>query len=243
MAQVTEPRSALIVAHGSPSAPERPAADLSKLADNVARRLPGWQVEGATLAGQGILQAAIETLLPTKPIIYPLFMSDGWFVSDALPRRLGQLQQGIYEVMPPFGQDPALPALCLKKVRAAAVKAGFTTQEATLLIAAHGSGSDPRPRRVVTQVADSLARAGAFRAVRVGFLEQETYLREAARDAGPAICLPFFAGRAGHLQIDLPEALTAAEFTGPVLEPVGAWSESPEIIAQALQDYSARLAA
>ncbi len=243
MAQVTEPRSALIVAHGSPSAPERPAAVLCGLADNVARRLPGWQVAGATLAGQGVLQTAIESLLPSKPLVYPLFMSDGWFVSDALPQRLGQLQQGSFEVMPPFGQDPALAALCLKKARVATVEAGFVMGETTLLIAAHGSSSDPRPRRVVTRVAHSLARARAFRAIRVGFLEQETFLREAARGEGPHVCLPFFAGRAGHLEVDLPEALSAADFSGPVLEPVGAWSESSEIIARALQDYSARLAA
>lgn len=240
MAPATEPRAALIVAHGSPSAPARPDAVLRDLADQVSRRLSGWRVEGATLAGKTTLQTAFESLAPSKPIIYPLFMSDGWFVSDALPRRLSRLRSDAFEVMQPLGLDPALVALCLDKVKAATEDGGFEAEQTTVLVAAHGSRSDPRPGRVAQQAADGLADLGLFREVRVCFLEEQPFVREAARLAGPVICLPFFAGRAGHVEYDLPEALAEACCSGTLLEPIGASPEIPDIIARALLAHSVR---
>ncbi len=45
--------------------------------------------------------------------------------------------------------------------------------------------------------------------------------------AAPAICLPLFATRAGHVQFDVPAALTEAGFTGPLLAPIGDDREIP----------------
>lgn len=44
------PRHALIVAHGSPSAPEGPEAVFARLAAEAEALLPGWRVGSATLA-------------------------------------------------------------------------------------------------------------------------------------------------------------------------------------------------
>ena len=51
---------------------------------------------------------------------------------------------------------------------------------------------------------------------------------------GPAICLPYFASRAGHVEVDVPGALAKAGFPGPLLAPIGADAEVPGIIAAAL---------
>ena len=51
---------------------------------------------------------------------------------------------------------------------------------------------------------------------------------EVAVCAAPAICLPLlFATRAGHVQFNVPAALTEAGFTGPLLAPIGDGREIP----------------
>ncbi|WP_206456119.1 sirohydrochlorin chelatase [Aurantimonas marina] len=243
MAPATEPRAALIVSHGSPSAPERPEAELTALADRVAARLPGWAIRGATLAGRDTLKAALDTLGNRQVSIYPLFMSDGWFVSRELPRRIGELRDGSFSMLSPLGLDPALHALCLDCVRRAASERDLSLEETTILLAAHGSPSDPRPREAAEKAARFIAAAGLFREIRVGFVDEAPYLAEAAWLGGPALCLPFFAGRAGHVDVDLPRALAEVAFPGPILDPVGTRSEIAPIVAVALSMHAGKVAA
>ncbi len=243
MAPATEPRAALIVAHGSPSAPERPEAALSALADRVAARLSGWTVRGVTLAGHDTLKAALDTLGNQRILIYPLFMSDGWFVSRELPRRIGALRDRSFAMLSPLGLDPALHALCLDCVRRAASERDVPLEETTVLLAAHGSPSDTRPRKAAERAARFITAAGLFYAVRVGFVDEAPYLADAARLEEPALCLPFFAGRAGHVDVDLPRALAEAAFSGPILGPVGMRPEIARIVAVALAMQAARIAA
>lgn len=218
------------------------------LAERVAAHLPGWRVQGATLAARGSIAAAVAELGALSAegralLVYPHFMADGWFVSEEVPRRLAAAGAAQARVLAPLGLDPALPELCLRRARDAARAAGMPEREATLLIAAHGSPSDPRPRAAAERVADAVRAARAFRAVRTGFVDEAPYLADAARIEGPALCLPFFAGRAGHVEEDLPEALAEASFAGPVLDPIGMDDEIPALIASALAARQKRRAA
>jgi sirohydrochlorin ferrochelatase len=83
-------------------------------------------------------------------------------------------------------------------------------------------------------VAQMQARTRFARVV-AGFVEEPPYLADAARDLGPAVCLPFFALRAGHVETDVPEALAAAAFDGPLLPEIGAHPDVPALIADALR--------
>jgi len=231
----------VIVAHGAPSSPGTPERAIRALAGRVARDLPGWTVRGATLAAPGALDAALAALPDPMPLVFPFFMSDGWFVRNKLPQRLRESRSGPFEMMRPLGLDPALHLLCLAQARQAA--AGLPAEEATLLLAAHGSPSDPRPRRAVEQAARFIAAANVFRDVRLGFIDEAPFLAEAARIDGPAVCLPFFAARAGHVDIDLPAALAAAAFRGPVLDAIGRHPGVDGIVAAALMARAARRAA
>jgi len=239
MAPVTE-CAALIVSHGSPSAPEGPQRAMRELAAAVEALLPaGWAASGATLAASGALEAALDELPGgVRLLVYPHFMADGWFTTEELPRRLREAGAGGAEVLPAFGLDPALGPLCLGICRAALAKQGLASGTAGLLLAAHGSPSDPRPAASARAVARFLEASGSFREVRVGFVDQAPELARVARMAAPALCLPFFAGRAGHVQTDVRRALADADFAGPMLDPVGTRPEAATIIATALLRYA-----
>ena len=205
--------------------------------------MPGWCVEGATLAGKGSLASALGAVPDPEPLVYPLFMADGWFVSTRLPQLVAETTESRAVFLDPLGTDPGVHALCIDTLRRSAEAFEFDPGETTILLAAHGSPSDPRPGAVARLAAERIAEAGRFRDVRVGFIDEEPALAQAARVDGPALCLPFFAARGGHVQKDVPDALAEASFPGRILDPVGVLPEIPELIAGALRSHTARLAA
>ncbi len=232
--------AALIVSHGSPTAPDGPEVALGALAGAVARLLgPNWAVRGATLAMPGALAAALGALGGgARLLVFPHFMADGWFSTEELPRRLHKAGAAGFDVLPAYGLLPAVHDLCL--ARTVAAVAHLQPGAAAVVVAAHGHPSDQRAGAAARVVADVLAASRQFREVRIGFIDEPPFLADAARIAAPAVCLPFFAQRAGHVETDLPEALGEAGFDGRVLEPAGVGAEVPGIVAAALLRTAAR---
>ena len=228
---MTKSFDALIVAHGQPSDPAPAEAALHALADRVAQAAPALQVGSATLAAPGALEAALTRLAPDG-VIYPFFMADGWFVRQALPKRLGDHRA---RVLSPLGRDPALVGLAADHLRQACATRGWAAAQTALLIAAHGSARGPRAAAAVHDVGAALARSWPGAAPVYGFVEEAPFLRDAARDL-PArtLCLPVFAAEGGHYREDVPEALQQAGFAGAVLPPLGQHPGVSALIAAAI---------
>ena len=219
-------QTALIVAHGQPSDPDAPEAEIAALAAEVGRHMPGWRLGGVTLAGQGTLEAAVSDL--PDPLIFPFFMSDGWFTRTNLPNRLRQAGVPSPRVLTPFGMLPEANALALRMARQAAPDPAGTT----LVLAAHGSGRSPYPAKAAQATADYIAARAGVRDIRVGFIEEEPHLVDCLKDTGPdAVCLPLFVARWGHVIGDIPEAVEGAGFTGRLLDPLGTHPDVPALIA------------
>lgn len=219
---------ALILAHGQPSDPLPAAAELDRLAVAVAAHLPGWQVGAATLAEAGAIGRALAGLGP-RGLAYPLFMSCGWFTGTHLPARLAAAGGSGWRILPPAGCTDAVQGLATA-IASETVAAGATG----LILAAHGSGRSPAPARVARHVARLIHEATGAR-VEPAFIEEDPRIETVARSFGPgAACLPYFAMGGAHVGEDLPRALAAAGFSGPLLPPVGADPRLPGLIARAL---------
>lgn len=201
----------------------------------VGRHLPGRRVASATLADPAALPRALAAA-GNGAFVYPMFMSDGWFVSCLLPKRLAKAgaAAGAVRILPPFGLDPDLPAFCAARLAEAAVTARLDPAVTTLVFAAHGSASDRRAGAAALAAADGIAVHLRFAAVRVCFVDQAPFLAQGLSVRGRAICLPFFATAASHVEADLPEAVAAAGFAGPVLEPIGHSMRTPAFVAASL---------
>lgn len=227
------PPQAVIVAHGAPTDPAPQEVVLNALAAAVGARLPDWDVRGATMAAEGALEAALAGF--AAPLIYPLFMAEGWFTGTALPGRLARAGAVGAHQLAPLGTDPALPALMADMALEGARRAGLAPGETALLLAAHGSQVSQTSAGSTWVLAQRLRALTPFRTIAVGFVEEAPYLATAARGLGPALCLPFFALRAGHVVQDIPEALAEAGFAGPLLPPLSEYAGLPALIAAALR--------
>lgn len=225
--------TAILVAHGAPADPDPQDLVMHELAHRVAALLPDWEVRGATLAREGSLACALDGL--EAPLIYPFFMAEGWFTKRELPRRLEEAGHPGLTHLDPLGVDPDLPDLICRAAQEAATSAGLPPSGTHLLLAAHGSKIARRSKDSSYAMAEKMRQHSGFASVSVGLIEEEPFLAEAASGLGAAVCVPFFALRAGHVIGDLPEALAEANFDGPCLPPIGEHIEIPALIAAALR--------
>jgi sirohydrochlorin ferrochelatase len=224
--------AALIVAHGSPADPVPQERAMAALAHAVQDLTPGWTVAAATLAADGSLEAAVRDL--PGAVVYPFFMAEGWFTRTTLPRRLAAAGAASLRQLPCFGHAPELPRLTAKAAMDGAEAAGLDPRQTSLLLAAHGSEVSRASADGARAMAALLQRMSTFRRVLTGFVEEAPFITDVARGLAPAICLPFFALRAGHVADDVPDALAEAGFRGPLLPAIGEHQAVPRIIAAAL---------
>jgi sirohydrochlorin ferrochelatase len=231
---------AVLVAHGHPSDPEPQEAMMQALAASVARQLPGWTIRGATLAKVGSLESALHGL--DEPVVYPFFMAEGVFTGQVLPERLRRHGRMVRQ-LPPFGTDHVLPSLIARAAHDGASSHGLRPADTSLLIAAHGSKISSTSKHTALDLARRLEILTSFARITVGFIEETPFLADAARGIGSALCLPFFALRAGHVENDVPQALADAGFSGYLLSPIGEHPAVPRLVADALARTQRRAAA
>lgn len=220
---------ALIISHGQPSSPEPAEEALADYVTRVQSHLPGVKLGCATLAAQGRVKDALENTKPGAPV-YPLFMSDGWFVRTCLAERLGDAP---VELMSPFGMDPNLPGLAAAGLRVEGQNGN------PLLLVAHGSGSGrPAPERATREFAQKLEGALGDTSIEIGFLEQAPSIPEKANKFNAeSLCLPFFAMEGDHVRRDVHEELKAAGFDGRVLPVISQLPGVDVMVARAIKSH------
>lgn len=223
----------LIIAHG-----ERGGAGEDRLAHHLAEaaRATGRfaTVAAGFIRSEPPLERAAQQIAETAYTIYPLFMSDGYYVKRAIPERLG-IENGhdnagrAVTFARPLGLDAALPGLVADMAAAAAAKAGHDPEDTHLLIVAHGSSKSGESADAARAVAARVAGLAPFAAVDTCFLEEEPYLDAAlAGVPGPAVLLGLFAGEGMHAAEDLPLALEKSGRTDVALAP--SLGEDPRLV-------------
>lgn len=225
-------RPIIIVSHGQPSDPAPAAADLARLATAVAAHLPEWVLRSATLAEPEAFDAMVKTL-GDGGALYPLFMAGGWFTRINLPARLANAGGIGWQVLEPFGCDPALHDLAATVVAEAI--ADQNAARAHVLLAAHGSFKSPVPSDIARHVAEIIQEKTGAARVEAGFIDQTPQLSSVSGFDATSLCLPFFAAAGGHVTDDIPAALNQAGFKGRILPPLGLDPRVPALIAAAIR--------
>lgn len=198
----------LIVAHG-----ERGGSSENRLAHALAERMRASgryaEVKVGFLRAEPRIEAAATRMAAERFEVYPLFMSDGYYVRQAIPERLGaSAEEKSMRVLAPLGVAPKIPALIADLAHKAAVRAGMSNRASHLLLVAHGSSKSDESAAAARAIAEQVAKISDFASVEVAFLEEEPFLdRVLSRLPGPAVILGLFAGDGLHAGEDLPTAV------------------------------------
>ncbi|MBA5778767.1 hypothetical protein H2509_16705 [Stappia sp. F7233] len=218
----------LLVAHG---AGDFPGANdgIVALASRIGGRLPELDVRTAVLNGRPDVEAVVRDIGPDRDVtVYPHFLSDGYFVRDALPKRLAGLRQPV-RMLSPLGLMPGLASIAAHALRRALGPGALPP----IVVVSHGSAVGARPRGATLSFAKSLRRALGGPQMACTFLEEEPLFEEklGAIEKDAAV-IRFFAANGGHAEIDVAKELRKRGHTGFVSDPVGLMPGVGELVAR-----------
>ncbi|MCT4656365.1 MAG: hypothetical protein N4A65_11185 [Cohaesibacter sp.] len=227
-------RSVLIVAHGERGG-RLDNAHLIALTQEAQSLLPQIQIECAVLKGDPSIADAWQTLTGKERYIYPFFMSDGFFVSTILPKKIkaaiGEPFPDLH-YLPPFGVSPDLPQVILSRLCDFLDQEGRLDERPPLLIAAHGASIDRQSCLRANELAKEIETSNHFSPVTTAFLDEAPFLEDVIPTLDPrTIVMPHFNGLGSHAIDDMAALKSKAPSGICFTEPVGAFPSVANLIA------------
>lgn len=229
----------LIVGHGERGGTNADNAGLRKLGDGVGSALDriGAVVEVAVLNGAPLLGDAVASLAAAhcrEILVYPFFMSDGYFTRTRLPQSLRAHQPSVpWLVLPPLGLDAGLPASIARKAHCVAQHENLPCDDVRLLIVGHGSSQSRASADAADAIAAAIRGTRMFARVDTAFLEEAPFLAdELAAIRGHTLVVGLFTGDGLHAREDVPAALAGTPHH--YLGAVGTWPGTVGLVAHRL---------
>ena len=196
------PFGLLLAAHGERRTDADNAA-VARLARSLADKGVAAEIGFGFIKGSPTVDDAIGTLLSSDIVVYPLFLSDGYFTRVALPRLVEQAKRRdatrTISILPPLGLEPALADVIADEAAAAAHSRANLPAETSIVLLAHGSKKDQASRMATERLADRLRQRQCFYDTRIALLEEAPSLADAIEGmSGPIIVVGLFAGEGMH---------------------------------------------
>ncbi len=233
------PSALLIVAHGD-GGQARLNDSVRHLAGQLARRLDipvDWALlkDPATFA-QAHARLGAAAVGPV--LVYPFFMSEGYFVRVKLPNMLAE--QGFAEtmVLPPLGADPALVDLIEHRLRMlASLSGGLQPAEVAMLMVAHGSRSgDPASRRRAETIAATLGARG-LGTIHLAFIEEPPSVADQLEAIDPNVVIGLFASEGTHALDDVAALVDERAGVLHHVRAIGTDEGMADLVLQAIDGY------
>ncbi len=212
----------------------------SLLSDGIYKFVGGGVLNG-TPELNDVLQNA-KTTGAERILVYPLFMSSGYFVDTKLPGVLADAGCAeIGQVLNPLGGDAELPEILLSRAVSMARKENLSPANARLLVVGHGSKSGtPASARATQRFAGAIRGRGMFKEVDVSFLEEAPFLADVLKASSlPTVVVGYFFAAGLHAAEDVPEAITETGVDALYIGAVGGDPEITDLIRSEIQQATA----
>lgn len=178
-----------------------------------------WKQE--PLVGQVMAELPVD-----RVVIVPLFVSEGYFSDQVIPRALGfwdEPSQSVCRVRrdgartsvytPPVGTHSRITEVLLDRARSTMEKFPFPrlppSKEVTLVIAGHGTQKDANSRQAIERQVEAIRALGTYATVEAVYLEEEPRIDSVYRLAATrhVVVVPFFISDGLHVREDIPVLL------------------------------------
>ena len=220
--------AALVLAgHGSTLNADS-AAPVCRHAAELRRRGIFAQVREGFWKQEPRLAGVLRELLAPRVFVVPMFISDGFFAGEVIPRELGFCREGesgfsrvqrrggqTLFYSEPVGTHPRMTEVLLARAREIVERFPFPRApkpaETTLFIAGHGTDQNENSRKAIERQAELIRSGNLFAGVHAVFMEEAPRIGECWQLAQTknAIMVPFFISDGMHSFEDIPVMLGA----------------------------------
>jgi sirohydrochlorin cobaltochelatase len=219
----------VLLGHGSTlnadsAAPTRQHADALRRRGLFAQVLEGFWKQEPSIAG--VLRGAFAP----RVFIVPLFISEGYFTEEVLPRELGFRRPGepdftrvqkrgaqTLHYCGPVGTHERMTGVLLARAREVVEAHPFPRapkpRDIALFIAGHGTGNNENSRKAIERQVELIGRTGDYAEVHAVFMEEEPRIGDCYRlaKARNLVVVPFFISDGLHSFEDIPVMLGEPE--------------------------------
>jgi sirohydrochlorin cobaltochelatase len=172
------------------------------------------------------INSVLAEIRAPRVFIVPLFISEGYFGGEVIPRELGfvkhstlNIQHSTIHYCPPVGSHDSMTQVLL--ARAEEIVKSFPFPRApkpgdiTLFIAGHGTEKNENSRKVIERQVELLRAMNIYAGVRAIFLEESPRIADCYQLAMTKnlVVVPFFISDGLHTQEDIPVMLGEARQT------------------------------
>ena len=215
----------VLVGHGSTLNADS-AAPTHQHADELRRRKLFGQVVECFWKNEPGVSGVLRGVFAARVFIVPLFISEGYFTEEVIPRELGLCQPGethfpriqqrgtqTLHYCGPVGTHDSMTEVLLARARE--VTTGSVSGPApapadtTLFIAGHGTGNSENSRRAIERQVELIRARNIYAAVHPAFMEEDPRIAtcyEVARTPN-MVMVPFFISDGLHSYEDIPVML------------------------------------
>jgi sirohydrochlorin cobaltochelatase len=220
--------AALVLAgHGSTLNADS-AAPTYQHADELRRRRIFAQVQETFWKQEPYLSQVLRGIFAPRVFVVPLFISEGYFTGEVIPRELGFCQAGethfsrrqrrggqTFFYCDPVGTHPSMTEVLLARARDIVEQFPFPRApkpaETTLFIAGHGTGNNENSRKAIERQVELIRAKNLFAQVHAVFLEEDPRIGDCYKLAQTKnlVMAPFFISDGLHSFEDIPVMLGA----------------------------------
>ena len=215
----------LVLGHGT-ELNENSAAPVFQHAAELRRRKLFAGVREAFWKQEPQIKKVLAEISAPRIFIVPLFISEGWFASELIPRELGfsessKLKAKNSELFycQPVGSHDGMTRIVLSRAEGVVGIFPFPRapkpREITLFIAGHGTEKNGNSRRAIERQVELIRAMEIYASVHAIFLEEAPRIAEcyALARTKNLVVVPFFISDGLHTQEDVPVLLGEPKWT------------------------------
>jgi len=215
----------VLVGHGATLNPDS-STPTHLHADEIKRRNIFAEVLPCFWKEEPYIYGALRGIFAPRVFIVPLFISEGYFTEQVIPREMGfcgneepdfprtQVRgKQTLHYCGPIGTHDSMTEVIVGRAQAIVKQYPYPAtpkpQDTTLFIAGHGTGNNENSRKIIERQAQLIAEQGDYDAVHAVFMEEDPKIAacyELSRTKN-LVMVPFFISDGLHSYEDIPEML------------------------------------
>jgi sirohydrochlorin cobaltochelatase len=216
----------VVLGHGSTKNDDS-SAPVYQHAAELRRRKIFADVREAFWKQEPQIKNVLADVSEAQVFIAPLFISEGYFSSEVIPRELGfrpehstlDTRHSTLFFCQPIGTHERMTSVLLSRAREVVEKFPFPrapkSQDTTLFIAGHGTEQNKNSRKAIDRQVDIIRATNEYADVHAVFMEEDPRIGTCYQLARTKniIVVPFFISDGMHSREDLPVLLGEPERT------------------------------